>query len=907
VSGRGAPRLAALVLALVACTGSRSPASPSTSPTPARPAASTPPAAALPAEAPRPSLRLDRAVVPTRYALDLTLDPAQEEYRGEIAIDLQLARATTRLWLHGGALIIERATITTDAASTPAGAVGAHALTATVDGDLLALTSPRPLGPGGATLRIAFRGRAPVDGDPRGLFRRTDGDDVYLYSHLEPTGARRAFPCFDEPSFKVPWDVTLHVPRGLTALANAPVASERDDGPLRTVTFARTPPMPSYLLAVAVGPFELVDLGAAGARPTPVRIAVPRGRAGEARYAVEVTGALLAEVERYLGLPYPYDKLELVAIPDTGFAMENPGLVTFGARVILARPAEESHDFRAGYAETVAHELAHHWFGDQVSIRWWDDTWLKESFAELVGDRVVERWQPTWSAGMARLRSGQYAKHADRLVSARALHGAIDRDQDIESAFDEIAYAKGSAVLAMFEDFVGADVFRRALAGYLAAHAWGSAGSRDFVDALAAAAGADVAAAFSTFLEQGGVPLVSLDVDCAGDRAELVLAQERFLPLGSTGSSAQTWTIPMCVATPGGPQCFLLAAREARVPLAAPGCPAWVDGNPGGRGYYRVRHAGVLGRQLLDVAGLDPIDRAAALLDLQALVDGGHLPLLELLAVIPAVAADRRPAVLSVAISLATSVAPYVDDDDLPAYQAWLAARFAGAAHAIGWRPRRGEPAEVATLRPRLLEIVAVHGRDRRLVAEARRLAARYLRRPAGLDPDLARLALAAATRAGDDALARRLDPLLATTTEPRLRANLLVGMMRARDPAVRARVLDRLARGALTGDEVFALLTATWLERPARRELVAVIAGHLEPVLTALPLASRAMLVHASRPLCDEAHRRQLDVVFAPIVEGLPGGALALAKAREALDVCIAKRAAVGPDLAALLRAPPR
>ena len=908
-------RVVAVVVAfaLAACGGATppSPAPPgpgSSTTAPATPdrAATRPAAAPAPA---RPTLRLDRSVVPTQYTVELTVDPAREDVAGTITIEVQLDRPTTDIWMHGKALEIDRATITPDLHGTlPAGpAAGTRPLTAAFDGDFLHLTSATPIAAGKATIAITYRAHAPVSlSEQEGLFRQTDGGETYLYSQFEALGARRAFPCFDEPSFKVPWQLTLHVPKGLVALSNMPALREADDGDLHTVTFARTPPTPSYLVALAVGRFDLVDLGTAGVNKTPMRIAVPHGRAIEAGYAKKVSGELLAGLERYLGLPYPYPKLDSVVIPTFLGAMENPGLITYAAKIILARPDEESIEFQQGYASIGTHEMAHQWFGDLVTMQWWDDIWLNESFADFMADRVVDDWQPRWGVRLHRLQEAQGAFAADSLVSARKIHNPIRTQDDIVGAFDAISYAKGGAVLAMFESWVGRDVFRQTLREYLTAHAWGNASSQDFIDALAAASRADVSRAFATFLDQGGIPMVSLDVACTGDRAELVLAQERFLPIGSTGSADQTWSIPMCVSTPSPkgpvPQCFLLAEQTARVPLDAPGCPAYVDGNPGGAGYYRVRYASKVGAALLASRDLDTVSRAAALFNLRAMVDGGQVPMSELLAALPAVAADRNPEIQAVALALALSIEPYVAEADRAAYGRFLAASFAAPARALGWKPRPDEAPQVGTLRPKLLAAAAILGGDPALVASARKVAAAYVKKPSSMDPGLATVALAAATHGGDDALARRLDAVFTKSADHNLRAALLAGMVLSRDVAVRGKAIARMSSGELTLEELFTLVFFGSSNPATRDEVYAYVTAHLDEVTAALPFLVRPAVVEVSTFFCDEAHRRDLDTVFEPKVTTFPGGAKELAEAKEHLDVCIAKRAVVAADVSKFL-----
>lgn len=882
-------------LAVAACGGSSPrPTSPATAPPPAPTSADT----TAPASRPPPTLRLDDTAAPRGYQLDLTLDPSREDFIGQVTIEVELSRATDVLWMHGKHLSVERATVAAGATQDA---------TAEVAGEFLRLAVPRAIGPGRATVTIAYRGQLPDD-DMEGLFRQTENGQPYIYSHFEPTGARRAFPSFDEPAFKVPWQLTVRVPRGMVALGNTPIEREADDGDLHVVTFKRTPPMPSYLVALAVGPFDLVDLGTAGRNRVPLRLAVPRGRVADTRYAREVTGQLLEHLEAYLDTPFPYEKLDSVALPTFLGAMENPGLITYAEQLILSPPAAESFGFRRTYATIAAHEMAHHWFGDLVTMTWWDDIWLNESFADFMADRAVDDWQPSWNTPMTRLRSAQSAFAADALMSARKIHNPIRSHEDIVGVFDTISYTKGGALLSMFESWVGRDAFRKVLRDYLAAHAWGNASSADFIAALTAGSRPEVARAFASFLDQGGIPLVSMSLSCAGDRATLALAQERFLPIGSSGAAGQTWSIPMCVEVPSGgataTQCFLFDAARASVPLTAAGCPAWVDGNADGRGYYRVKYEGELGRALVAAAGLSPRARAATLFNLQALVDGGHRPMSALLDALPAAATANDDALLEAALDLTQGIDAYVDDAQVGSYHRFLVRTFGKPARALGWTPRPGESASAAGLRPRLLSVAAVLGQDPALVRDARKLAAQYVAHPDRFDPRLASLALATATRAGDP-LAGKLAGKLARTTDRTTRAAFLASMVLARDPAVRTAAVAQLSNADLSVEELVAMVFSSAAVPASRDEVYAYVTEHLEAVMAVMPFMVRPAVVRLAGFYCDRPHRDDVDTIFAPRVSKVPGGEKELAEVREAIDLCVAKRAAFGPEVSAFLARP--
>ena len=405
------------------------------------------------------------------------------------------------------------------------------------------------VGPGSGRLRIAYDG-AISRRDMEGLFAQQEGDEWYAFTQFEPLGARRAFPCFDEPSVKIPWQITLQIPTRDSGFSNTPEISNRPGANgMKTIAFAETKPMPSYLVAVAVGPFEAVEAGKAGRKSTTIRILVPRGRSSEARWAVETTPRILIALKDYFDLPYPYEKLDQVSVPVFFGAMENPGLVTYGQTLMLQKPGEETINGRRTYVSIAAHELAHQWFGNLVTMAWWDDLWLNESFASWMGQRITNSLGPDWGIDVEKVWSRSEALITDSLATTRQVRQPIESLHDIANAFDGITYAKGQAVLEMFEAWLGEDVFRRGVRQYINQHQWGNATFTDFADALSKAADRDIVQPLSSFLNQPGAPLVSVEQKCEGERPRLVLAQKRYLPLGSAGAESSVWHVPCVFGT----------------------------------------------------------------------------------------------------------------------------------------------------------------------------------------------------------------------------------------------------------------------------------------------------------------------------------------------------------------------
>ncbi|MDQ2870464.1 MAG: M1 family metallopeptidase [Acidobacteriota bacterium] len=457
-----------------------------------------------------PTLRLPSGAAPLRYSVVLDVDPSSESFGGDIGIDLRFDRPMPVLWLNARDLEIDSAVLTQNGRTSKATLVEGGE-------DFVGFALDPPAVRGDARLRISYRGTIHPT-DTTGIFRQKAGEDWYAFTQFEATDARRAFPCFDEPSYKVPWQLTLRIPRGMLAVSNTPISKEADasDG-VREVAFAATKPLPAYLMAFGVGPFEVVDAGRAGRRSVPLRLFVPRGRAQEARWAKETSGQILGRLESYFGIPYPYEKLDALVIPQTVRfgAMENAGLITWNENLFLAKPSEESASFRRLHASISLHESAHQWFGDLVTLAWWDDTWLNESFATWMAARLLKDWKPEWDSAVSDVATRSETLDKDILKSARRIRQPILSPADIDNAFDDISYGKGGAVIAMFESWVGPEKFREGIRRYLSGHAFGTASSADFLSALEEAGSPGVARAFSTFLDQPGFPLVTADLRCA--------------------------------------------------------------------------------------------------------------------------------------------------------------------------------------------------------------------------------------------------------------------------------------------------------------------------------------------------------------------------------------------------------
>jgi alanyl aminopeptidase len=854
-----------------------------------------------------PKLRLGDNVQPVRYAVDLTVIPDHDTFRGVVDISVDIRTVTPVVWLNASALEIE------DASFRPASGASAKAQAAPGGKDFASLSFDHPVS-GKGVLHIAYQGKISRNSSA-GLFQMKEGDQWYVYSQFEPTDARRAFPCLDEPNFKVPWQLTLHVRKDDVALANTPALSEtaEPDG-MKVVRFKESQPLPSYLVALAVGHFDVVDAGKLG--KTPLRVITPQGKAAGAKYAVEAIPQLLKLLEDYFGTPYPYEKLDAIAMPISNFAMENAGLITYGETLLLSKPEEDSINRQRSFAITAAHEMAHQWFGDLVTTAWWNDIWLNEAFASWMERKIVIAWKPEWHEEVTSVQARLGAMRQDTLVTARKIRQPIESNDDIANAFDGITYEKGAAVIQMFETWIGKDKFRKGVQTYLKRHAWGNATASDFEAGISSAAGRDIAPAFDSFLNQAGLPEVAVTLDCAA-KPKLALAQKQLLRMGSRGSGQRTWMIPVCVAYQSDGavhhQCDVLSDPRSEMVLAsAKSCPEWLEPNDGESGYYQVDYKnGLLDKVLADKGShLTVAERVGVLGNVEALVGTGDLSPRVALALIPEFSQDADRQVVSAAAGIAGILKGNDVPDELrPKGAQFIRQVFGKRAMELGWTGKPGESDDLRLLRQRLVPFVASVGEQKELMEEADKLARRWLMDRSAISPDMAGAVLRTAARFGNRDLFDRMHEAAVKEKDRQRRQRLIVALGAFRDPEIAQAGLQLLLSKEFDPREGFFALLFGGLGNPETRELpFQFVKQNIDKLLELLPREVgedyAANFPFAGAAFCDVSHRAGVEAFFQDRVKNYSGGPRNLAQVLEGIDLCIAERKALGPELAAFLNA---
>ncbi len=843
-------------------------------------------------------MRLGDVATPQAYQLQLAIDPAQPTFSGEVRIEMMVNRDTHVVMLNAQGIDIDEAKFAQGEAAVPVKVRRENDERVAFEGDFLI---------GSATATIRYHGRLEPTAS-RGLFRRNEAGEWYVVSQFEDTDARRAIPSFDEPSWKTPWDVSVDAPSASKVFSNSRELGVEDapgrDGWKRH-RFARTPPLPTYLLAVAVGPFDLLDGGAAATLRTPLRYIAAKGRAGEARFAKESTPRILELLEMYFGSKLPFEKLDSLAIPGAVRfgAMENAGLITYEPGLMLARPQDESLSFKTHYVSVAAHEIAHQWVGDLVTLAWWDDTWLNEAFASWLGRKTSRAYKPEWEGGWQHGRVRRRALQADRLTSARQVHNPVGNMNDLYGAFDAITYDKGAEVLSMFESWVGEEPFKRGVREYIAAHAGGSATSEDFFRAIGKAAGrGDVAVeALRSFVDQPGIPLVDVALSCERGAAALRVGQKRFAGLGQN-IGGQKWTTPACFTYRAGgktaKQCMEIRG-DATLPLNAASCPDWIVGNADGAGHWVARYDAALSRKLEERVVDVPEAEAVALAgDTELLVNSGLMSRDQGFRLANAFLRHPAVGVRHGAIAfLESQREEMLNGSQRQARQTLLVSYVHPMARSLGWLDRPNDDLATQELRSAVMTYAARMPGGEPLRMPARDLAMRWIADRAAVPASSVPAVLQTAARFADAATFERMESALASTHEQHERVLLYAAMSAVRDPALRGRVFDLALRdqkaGGLEPSEALELFEKVLYDDANRGPGFTWVRDHWDAIVAKLPPETAVRLIRPLGGLCTRRERQEFAGFFQPRIEAMRGGPIKYLQALETMDVCIASASA--------------
>jgi aminopeptidase N len=831
--------------------------------------------------------RLPSVARPQHYTLQLAPSLDTATFTGEETIDLTLAQAVDSIVLNAVELKFDKVTAEVDGKT----------LTAEVSLDpgqqQATFHFARELPAGPVTLKITYSGI--LNGGLRGFYLSKTPARNYAVTQFEPTDARRAFPSFDEPAYKATFDVSLIVPKSDTAIANTNIVSDTP-GPIageHTIRFARTPKMSTYLVAFLVGDFKCLSGESDG---VPIRACTTPDKVQYAQFALSGAEFFLHYYDTYFGIKYPMPKLDMIAIPDfEAGAMENFGAITYRETAMLVDEKTASVDAKKAVAVDVAHEMAHQWFGDMVTMDWWNNIWLNEGFATWMSYKPLAAWKPEWEVPQDVATELNNTLDIDAQRVTRTIRARAETPGEINEMFDGITYGKAAAVLSMTENYLGEESFRVGVHRYLQAHMYGNATAEDFWNTLAESSGKPADKIMESLVTQPGEPLLTFGSMRDG-RVEAT--QKRFfLNPRDTTEEEQTWVLPVCMKSSGNtPECPVLSAQTQR--FQAPQAPVFYA-NAGGKGYYRSRYDTASYQQLLRSVETDltPSERITFLGSQWALSRAGVATVGDFLNLAAAVREDTSPDVIDTVYAALHVIDQQVAStpEEHEGVAAWVRKNFAPALARLG-PPAAGDPPAKTELRATLFALLGNVGADPQVIAQAKQISEQYLRNPASVDGTLAARALAIAAQNGDAAFFDQLQRVSETAGDPQLRIQTLQALARFRDAALVTRALNYAVSAKVRNQDSLRLVQIEMSDRRTRDVAWQYIQQNWPRVQAQITMWMGGELVQSTGNFCSAERSSQSAEFFEE--HTVQASSHALDRARDSIAACVELRAAQGPNL---------
>jgi aminopeptidase N/puromycin-sensitive aminopeptidase len=845
--------------------------------------------------------RLPKTVVPTHYKLFLDPDIGQQKFTGEETINVHVQQSTSEIVLSSLGLEISLAEALPGLDLPPLPAQVAY----DQPNEMVRLTFAKPLPKGIVGLHLKYSGK--LNAGLRGLYLSKSARRQYAVTQFEGTYARMMFPGFDEPAFKATFDLSVIADKGDTAISNGRIVKD-DPVPGSTrhkITFSTSPRMSTYLVALAIGDWQCLERTVDG---VPIRVCAEPDKKQYGQFALEAAAQSVHFYNQWYGIRYPFEKLDMLAIPDYEWGgMENTASIFYRDTALLMDEKTASVFSKRGHATVVAHEIAHQWFGDLVTAAWWDDIWLNEGFATWMERKPIRAWHPEWRLEEDEAATAQRVIGQDSLSAARAIHGDPRTSAEIKEMFDGITYQKGGAVLGMLESYVGPDIFRNGVNSYLKAHANGNATSADFWQAMAKVSGKPVDKIMPTFVMQPGVPLVTVGGSCSSGKQTLELSQQRFF-LSSSGDSAkqgQVWSIPICTKAPAGAgsSCYLADKQDARFTTGA--CSDWLMANRDAKGYYRVLYQDP--RTLLNAASaaekdLTVPERIAFVEDLWAMVRAGKEPV----GIFLNVARDFRPernrlVVEFVAGHMDTIGRSLVPEQNQKEYRELVRLQFAPLAKEVGWGAGANDSDEQKALRASLLGILGSAG-DPDAVATAQKLTQAYIKDPGAVEGTIIGPALAVAAENGDATLYEQFAQAMSAARSTEDYYHFLFALTSFRQTELAQRTLALIDQGKIRQQDYVRLFPALLAESPAREIAWDYLKAHWDALAEKVTTFGGGGAVSALGGFCSIEKHEEIKQFFA--MHRAPGAERALKQSLERITTCVEFKQLQGDNMQKVLTA---
>jgi len=843
-----------------------------------------------------PTGKLPAGVRPLSYHLDLILDPRGDEFSGEVAIDIEVDEPTNRIWLHGKGLVVSDATATTESGNVITGQYEE-----VLESGVSAISFEKELPAGAITLELQYRGE--FDLNLAGLFKVEEQGEAYALAKSESIQARSYLPGFDEPGLKATFDISLTIPEGQEAIGNSPVVDRQPAGDgLERLVFATTPPMSTYLLSLAVGPFEIVERepippNEFRSRPIPLRGIARMGRGGDMNYVLDVTPRMVEIFEQELRRPYPFEKLDIVAAPQwPSGATELSAAITYREQLILVGddPAPRA---RLSLLGVHAHEIAHMWLGNQVTPPWWDDLWLKEGFATWATPLVLTILEPDGGHGLNALERSIGAMQLDSLASTRAIREPILDNEEIRNAYDSITYSKSLGVIHMVDQYFGSDVFRPALGRYVETFADDVADSTDFYQVIGEETNSPaLTETFRGFIEQTGVPFLEVELNCdVGDTPSLTISQSRYKAFGSPIEDAdKLWNIPVCMRSNNVSKCVMATESQQTLGLSDANCPQWVMPNTGGSGYYRWTLDQASWAALIEnFAQLSPVEALSAIDSAFAAFEAGKLDEANLLNIVAASSRARARQVI-------TAPLPYLQKYVHQYFASEEKTKLLEFARDL-YQPIIESSANSADeerqlLYTDLISFFALTAQDPGARNELLRMAHAFTgfgraHDDEALHSDLYYAALAVAVQDSDARFLPHLIEFRRELDDPIFESESANAIGRISDPDMLG-TIHELALGEQLGPrEVFSMLSMALREPEVRDQHWAWIRDNFPAIVDKIPTQWRRYTPGMARPFCERDKLTELKKLYDEYGNLVPGYQRSLDQTEEQIRLCIAQR----------------
>jgi len=830
--------------------------------------------------------RLPGKVRPKVYHLHLKVVPEERRFEGEVTIEIEALEATDRITLHALDLEISQATGGREGALLPA------RLSTDPASETVTLTFPQPIPAGPARLQLRFFGK--LNRQLRGLYEAHAEGETYAFTQFEATDARRMFPCFDEPGMKARFRLTVTVPSRLTALSNMPIVSEKVDGEMKTVTFDETPIMSTYLLALAVARLESKEIQVAGTR---VAVWTVPGQLYLGDFALKVTAAVLPLLNDYFDLPYPYPKLDLVSVPDFAMgAMENWGAIFFRDSRLLLDEALASTGTQRGVANVITHEIVHQWFGNLVTMPWWDDLWLNEAFATWLAVKIVDQWRPEWNSWVEFQQEKQIPLGVDALQTTRPIQAKVTSAAQIEEMFDALTYEKGAACLRMIEQFLGEEAFRKGIRDYMKAHQFKNATAEDLWSALAAASGQPVSTIAKDWFTQPGFPLVTIETS-ENQFKNLSIEQRRFFAAGraATEASPLLWAVPFTLKyeDESGIQTHrvLLKSRVTSVVLPGSGAVRWVYGNAEERGFLRTEYNRPLRDALKPVmaTALSASERIGFLNNLWALSVSGDLSIVTFMEMLLRFKGDSTRVVVEAAAGYFESLSnQMVLPKDRPKFQSLVKEFFEPVWKEVGWEAVPGEDDERKLTRAAALWAMGALAQDEEILSELPRRWTRYQAKPTSLDPTLVTPLVRLTARTDGGSGFDRFVQKFKNAATPEDRDRYLLALADFTKPDLARKLLDFALSDEVRSQDVWKPVRYLLASPTVQEETWNFIKAHWQPLRDKGGSVAAMRMIQGTRALWREAWYEEAKAFFNNPANKVAAAERALAQTLEFMQIGI-------------------